>query len=286
MKKYIVGIVILIVIIAGFAVVKTRHQSTDTTTAVATNGSYVALGDSVAAGVGLKTDSDPSACNRTDQAYPHQIADTLHYKLTNLACSGATLPEGILGQQDVNQLKTASQLDQLFALPKPTVITMTIGANDAQWTTVFAKCYTGVCGSATDTTEVKQRLAVVGTNLQKALTQIQQHYGAAVPQMIVTGYHQVFPTTTPIAGCTDLTGVDPAELAWGRQQQSAIDDTIQSTVKGFAFAKYAAISFGGHELCTTDSWVQGLSDKQPYHPTEAGQTAFAKQIEPLITTAK
>lgn len=282
MKKYIISAVVIVLLVAGAFGIKVRHRDQPATTPVATSGTYIALGDSVAAGVGLKTDSDSSACDRTDQSYPHQAASMLNYKLVNLACSGATLPAGILGQQDVNQLMTQPQLDQLFAQPKPNLVSLTIGANDAGWTAVFAKCYTGVCGTAEDTAAAKQRLAVMGSNLQKALTQVQQHYGPGVPDVVVTGYHQVFPAS-PISGCSDLTGIDASELAWGRQQQAAINDAIQKAVKNFAFAKFAAIDFGGHELCTTDSWVQGLADRQPYHPTEAGQTAFAKQIQ---TTAK
>jgi lysophospholipase L1-like esterase len=278
MKKYVIGAVIVIV---------RRHSHQDKTpVAVTPSGSYVALGDSVAAGVGLKTDSDSSACDRTNQAYPNLVASALNYKLANLACSGATLPAGVLGQQDVNQLKAKPQLDQLFARTKPSLITMTIGANDAGWTAVFAKCYTGTCGTADDTAGVKQRLAVMGANLQKALAQIQQHYGSNMPQIVVTGYHQVFPASLPAAGCTDLTGIDANELAWGRQQQAAINDTVQNAVKSFAVAKYVAVDFSGHELCAADPWVQGLGDKQPYHPTEAGQAAFAKQIEAAAKITK
>ena len=260
---------------------------------------YVALGDSVAAGVGLKDDSDSSACNRTNQAYPNLVAANLGYKLKNLACSGATLPAGITGSQDVNKLQATPQLQQLFDLPKPDVISLTIGANDAQWTTIIGKCYTGQCGSAADSAAVAAALTVVGSNLTSVLNQIKAHYALTSlnpssnnsaasqhqkPLVVITGYHQVFPVTVA-ATCTDLSDIDAAELAWGRTLQASINTTLQNTVKApdFAdFAKYVPVDFNGHELCSTDPWVQGLADKQPYHPTSAGQAAFAQQIAQQI----
>ena len=146
MKKYIIGVVIVVVLIVVAVGVKSQHH-TVLAPPVAAAGTYVALGDSVAAGVGLKTNSDVSACDRTDESYPHQAARTLNYKLTNLACSGATIPAGIAGPQDVNGLMVQPQLELLFAAAKPSLVSITIGANDANWTAVFAKCYTGICGS-------------------------------------------------------------------------------------------------------------------------------------------
>ena len=89
---------------------------------------YIAMGDSVAAGVGLNTYSDTTACYRTNESYPNLIAKTLDYKLYNLACSGASISTGVLGSQEVNKLSVAPQLLQLYALPTPHLITMTIGA--------------------------------------------------------------------------------------------------------------------------------------------------------------
>ncbi len=283
MKKYIIGAAVAIALLFGLPLALGNNNKPETPQP-AKQGSYVALGDSVAAGVGLKYDSDASACDRTDQSYPVLVASKLNYQLRNLACSGATLPEGITGKQEVNKLLVSPQLQQLFDLPKPKLITITIGANDAQWTKVLQKCYVAVCGSAEDAADVQSSLAIVTTNLQAVLEQLRQHYGAAQPRVIVTGYHQVFPTTVS-ADCTDLTGIDTAELAYGRQLQASINDNLQAAVKD-SQASFVAIDFSGHELCSSDSWVQGLSDKQPYHPTAAGQAAFSAQIINAAKAAK
>lgn len=282
MKKYIIGAAVVTALVIGLPLALGGNNKT--TDPPAKQGSYVALGDSVAAGVGLKYDSDSSACDRTDQSYPTLTASKLNYQLHNLACSGATLPAGISGKQEVNKLLVSSQLQQLFDLPKPQLITITIGANDAQWTKVLQKCYVAVCGSAEDAADVQTSLATVTSNLQAVLDQLRQHYGATPPPIIVTGYHQVFPMTVS-ATCTDLTGIDASGLAYGRQLQSSINDSLQVAVKA-SHASFVPINFSGHELCSSDPWVQGLSDLQPYHPTAAGQAAFSSQIISAVKAAK
>jgi lysophospholipase L1-like esterase len=283
MKKFLIACAGLI-IVATVVVIIFHHDAKSP--APSTNQkTYVALGDSVAAGVGLKDDSDASACNRTNQAYPNLIAQAQNYNLKNIACTGATIPAGILGKQDVNELLVAPQLEQLFALPKPSLVTLTIGANDIDWSSLIATCYTGVCGTAEDQAMVENKLAIMTTNLRTVLTQIQTHYGSNPPHIIVTGYHQVFPATD-VTDCADLQGVDVTEQAWGRGAQAKLSEVIQSAVSSYSFVTYAPISFSGHEACTPDSWVQGLHDKQPAHPTEAGQAAYAKQITAVIQAKK
>lgn len=255
------------------AVLVLRPNATMPAPAV-TKGTYVALGDSVAAGVGLMGDSDSSACDRTNQSYPNQVAKQQKYKLVSLACSGATLPAGVLGSQTVNQLALDAQITQLYAQPNPKIITLTIGANDAHWTDVIKACYVGSCAHIDS---IDNDLASVTTNLSSALDQLKQHYGQTLPQVVVTGYHQVFPVS-PTADCSDLTGIDGTELAYGRELQSSLNKTIQSVVSNYEFARYAAVDFSGHELCTSDSWVQGLADKMPYHPTALGEQAFATAV--------
>lgn len=283
MKKYYIAAAVLGVGLLGLAIWRNYPHKTAVTPA--SQQTYVALGDSVAAGVGLQGASDSSACDRTNQSYPNLVASSLHDTLANFACSGATLPAGILGSQNVNQLLVAPQLQQLFGHSKPNLITLTVGANDAHWTSIIAKCYTAVCGTAQDTAAVNASLNTVASNLRAALSQIQQHYRGIVPRVMLTGYHQVFPTALP-ASCTDLAGIDASELTWVRQLETNLNDTIRAAASGYSFATFAPINFSGHELCTANPWVQGLADKQPYHPNAAGQAAYAAQILSALKAAK
>jgi lysophospholipase L1-like esterase len=292
-RFWIIAVLGIVVVIAAVLVVHFLLAQKDTAVAPTTSttpskGSYVALGDSVAAGEGLKDFSDSSACDRTEQSYPKQVATQGGYTLWSVACSGATIANGIQGAQEVNKLQLVPQLEQLYARQaatgKPALVTLTIGANDINWASLLQNCYTSVCGTAADQAQVRSSLRTLDTNLRQVLASLQAHYGAQPPTIVVTGYHQVFPAA-PAAGCTDLPGIDTAELAWGRQLQTSLNDTIQSAVKAYPRVEFAAVDFSGHELCSAESWVQGLGDAQPYHPTQAGQAAFAKAVLAAVNSA-
>jgi hypothetical protein len=42
--------------------------------------------------------------------------------------------------------------------------------------------------------------------------------------------------------------------------------------------------FAGHALCDDQPWVQGLSDRYPFHPTAAGEVAIAAAQLPQLAT--
>ena len=279
------GIVVVLLLLAGTVVYVLMHpKKSDSSVSNVTSGQYIALGDSVAAGVGLTPDSGSSACDRTDQSYAHIIASDKHYSLTNLACSSATLAEGINGGQTVNQLLIKPQLTQLYAVKNPKLITLTIGANDSGWLQLLGKCYQSECGGAIDRAVFQQQVASMQTSLTDTLKQIRAHYSVA-PTIVVAGYYRVFPEQVT-ATCTDLTGIDAQELAWGREMQDSLNNAVWTAVSDAGAINYAQGDFTGHELCTDDPWVQGLTDKQPYHPTAQGQIVIAKQVEAQVSKGK
>lgn len=242
---------------------------------VASHGTYVAMGDSVAAGVGLESYSDASACDRTQQSYPHGVASRLGFDLTSLACSGAATGPGILASQPVNDLDVTPQLEALYALAQPKVITLTIGANDLGWTELLARCYSSVCGTAADVAQVDARLAAMKLNLGKILGSLQQHYGASGPVVVVTGYYQIYPAN--FTACADATGVDVAEAQMIRSQQTKLNEAL-GAVAAQENARFAPVDFAGHELCSAEPWIQGINAAAPFHPTDAGQEAYVAAV--------
>lgn len=279
MKYKVVVLVILFSGLFGTAMFL-RNQKHQQPTKTTVKKSYVALGDSVSAGVGLFTNSDSSACDRTDESYPIVLAKKLEYEVINISCSGATLPEGITGKQTVNGLQVASQVDQLFEkTPTPDVITMTIGANDAGWVNALASCYTTTCGSASDTEKIDQAIQLVSANLSTALRRIKDHFNEKQPRLVVTGYYTVI---SAAAACSDTLGIDAQEVVWLNTQLAKLNANIRTSVGDFDFATFMPIDFTGHELCTTQTWLQGLQDRKPYHPNEEGQKAIASQLEPIL----
>jgi lysophospholipase L1-like esterase len=280
MKKYL----LVLLAIAAFAfgiIALVSHQKKPVTAAIV-HKKYVALGDSVAAGVGLMPDRDSSACGRTNQSYPYLISQKLQYDLNDFSCTGATISAGIVGGQVVNKLIETPQLDKLFESPKPDVITITIGANDADWTEFIGECYTARCGTPEDVAKFDSRLESVTSSLRDTLNKISEHYADNKPLVLVTGYYHVFPSPGP--NCTDLNGIDPGEMSFIRHQQEAISLAVKAAVTQSPSTRFVPLDFSGHELCNNTPWVQGIGDKQPYHPTAAGQAEIARLLELEITS--
>ena len=102
-KFWIAAIIVILVIVLAVGVSAYRSKSSETKAAKPQpRQHYVAIGDSVAAGQGLATPSDTTACDRTDESYASQLAGNKNLELTSVACSGATVEAGVAGSQTVN----------------------------------------------------------------------------------------------------------------------------------------------------------------------------------------
>ncbi len=68
------------------------------------------------------------------------------------------------------------------------------------------------------------------------------------------------------------------ELAWIKSQIQLFNASIDAVVKDYAFITAVPIDFSNHGQCSQESWVQGLTDKAPFHPTVPGQQAIADAV--------
>lgn len=113
---------------------------------------YIALGDSVAAGHGLTdnltTEKDYSCRRSLDKSYPAQLKSLLEARGRNvvnfmlLACSGATTRQQDGHKWFKNQVEDAVKFLNTEHTPgRPTLLTISIGANDIPWTKPA-----GICG--------------------------------------------------------------------------------------------------------------------------------------------
>ncbi len=142
--------------------------------------SYVALGDSVAAGEGIlygwKWDGkkwvgptttnpvwEPAAdlsavnqdCHRSLAGYPQLVSASKNYTLVDLACTSATAAKGVLGDQPFAapqvpatvpaQLGTldnsAAPASSVFRNARPDIVSLTLGADDVGFSDIVKKCY-------------------------------------------------------------------------------------------------------------------------------------------------
>lgn len=240
---------------------------------------YVALGDSVAAGLGLTPVElpvgDDIVCGRSSQAYPEIVASDLGLSLSNIACKGATVGDLFTEQhlrgtsQDIEP-----QLDAAFVDGPPEVITITAGANDMYWTLFARQCYRTECGGVFDDLTARSLIRAMGVKLKLALEDIDLRSDYDPPEVFVTGYYN------PISSeCNDIDpNITDNEIAWFTRQWNRLNRNIKRVTERHDFAEYVPIDFTGHDMCSEDSWVQGLGSPAPFHPTVTGQQVIAGSV--------
>jgi lysophospholipase L1-like esterase len=256
---------------------QSRTNNKRTTPNNGASGTYAALGDSVAAGLGLPLVASPSTedqeCGRSSEAYGQIVASKLHDKLIFHACSGATAGD-LFTQQHIKGPNPPAQLDGVFAHGTPELITVTAGANDAHWQSLLKECYATNCDTKTNTVIADGFLKVLQLKLYTAMYDIQARSHGTPPEVIFTGYYD------PLSQqCSQQqSNITPQELSWIAAETSALNQTIKNVTQHFSFAKFATVDFTGHDLCSSDSWIQGLNASAPFHPTARGQQAIANSV--------
>lgn len=245
----------------------------------------VVIGDSTAAGDGLPwvpgSSSADKACGRSADAYAADLSDANGWKVLNLACNGATIGQGLLGPQLHNGHLLQPQLSQAERAVHASVIIVSVGADDLNWATMVRYCaLTPRCDDRATTAYFQQQLASFSKDYLDLLSRL-----AALPthpQVIVNRYYDPFGAQSP---CLTRVGLTAANL----QTLTSRLDTLNTVLaKGAAQFKFSSPQpdFTGHQLCTSQPYVQGLTAAAPFHPTVLGQLAIALADQAALDPAK
>ncbi len=236
-----------------------------------------ALGDSYSSGE-ANPPFDPSAgsCDRSQQAWPLLAAAKLGWTATNLACSGAQTKDVVNPYKD-----QPAQVDALAALrPRPGVVTITIGGNDAGFGTTLGTCVATDCVAAG---AIATAQATILTVLSDRLVDTYRAIEAAAPRakLVVVGYPRLVPQRqADVTGCPWLSDEERSAL-------NTTGDLLNLVIRISAWragARYVDVttSLAGHELCTQDSWIFpiGVGTIRAYwaHPILPGQQAIARRV--------
>jgi lysophospholipase L1-like esterase len=246
---------------------------------------YAAMGDSVAAGLGLPlagtADSSTTACGRSTQGYPNLVASDLHLSLRNVSCSGTTVGD-FLTSETVNGIEQTPQLDAAFSAGTPKFMSITSGANDAEWSSFLKQCFVTNCNTTANSVAVDALLVALQAKLFAALSDIQAKSDGNSPITAITGYYQPISTACvqPPSSGQQLTD---ANVAWVTEATNALNQTIKQTAAQFSFVRFVPVDFTGHDACSTDPWVQSSTDPAPFHPTATGQEVIARDVEAAFT---
>lgn len=234
----------------------------------------VVLGDSTAAGTGNrplpKPDALDKACERSADSYAEALSGTNDWNVLNLACSGATVRDGILGVQIVGDHVAPPQLAEAQRATKAQALIVSIGANDVGWADLARLCAAApVCDDRATNAYFRSRLTRFALDYRKLLgqlTALPQH-----PAVLINEYYDPF---GPDIGCLKREGLTTAKVDVLRSRLAALNTVLDqgATTAGFPVARPR---FAGHELCSGQPYVQGTAGKAPLHPTAAGELAIA-----------
>ncbi len=282
--------------VLGLAGVASGTVAATSAGAATASTKYAALGDQFAGGEGapeLLTGFDESsgACHRTALAWPRLLAGAKGLSL-DATVSGAT--SSVAGHLACTDVTTAtlvggptSQLSRVSTMsPRPTLVTLTVGANDARMRALTLSCKTGVSCDA----DVSSARTLVRGKLPNRLAGVFAQVKAATKaRLIVVGYPQLYapPSTNALGQCVGMTSHQLTELqAYARD----LDATMAAAAKA-AGAEYVSMldAFQGRELCTTSPLVNpvvvtdGALAPRSGYPTELGQQVMATRVAAYLT---
>lgn len=241
----------------------------------------VVIGDSTAAGLGNPLVAHPSpldrACGRSRDSYAADLAKVNAWQVENLACSGATIPAGLLGSQHLGRLTAHAQLAEAKRVVGARVIFVSVGADDLQWDVMVRLCaLLPSCRDAASTAYFQSELHTFTKDyyqLLAQLTALPQH-----PDVIINQYYDPF---DPHLTCLDHLGLGGDKQRVLLQRLDALNTVLAKGAEASGFLSVKP-DFSGHTLCSAQPYVQGLHGKAPFHPTVSGQLAIALADEQAL----
>jgi hypothetical protein len=235
-------------------------------------------------------DSGSSIGARADSDDP-----TLNYHMT--ACSGA-LTQNMLPDRP-GQYQEGGQLAQGYLDQNTTVVTLSVGGNDARFGPIISQCLTSLvdCPASTLAGDSGPLLSTepgvitnqVGPAVANVLAQIKRL--APNAKIMLMGYPHLF-----VANTTCQLGIDPAEEEWLGQMADLLDNTLAQVAKnagGTTFADPRG-AFTGKGVCGDPAQIHGVFaaltrgdtpqqnigpygvvSAQSFHPTVDGAATYA-----------
>lgn len=220
---------------------------------------YVALGDSYSAGVGADDyDDDSGSCKRSANSYPQLWADSHDpASFQSLACLGAHTAE--------------VRDEQLSALnADTTLVTLSVGGNDAGFTDVFVDCTLGTDDGCVD--RIEEAKTFVRDELPARLDELYRAIAQRAPaaQVVVLGYPRIYQLGGSCNG-----GLSEVKREAINGAADTLDDVIaqRAEAAGHRFVDVREI-FDGHGICSGEWWLKSLSPQidESYHPNKTGQS--------------
>lgn len=238
-----------------------------------TDATYVALGSSYAAGLGIP--SQYGACGRSDHNYPHLVAATLHLKLDDVTCSGAVTANVLTSPQ-------GAAPPQIGAVtPDTRLVTITIGGNDVDYIGTAIECgqpqNEQACAQSVDQAAIDAAFRMLPASLVTLIDTVRARAPDAIIVLVT------YPRLVPPSSCPAL-GWSPAATRLLASMGQRLETTFRSVARRTHIRIADPYVLGAaHGPCAPPAtrWVAGSVAPAgfPYHPTAAGHVEMARLVE-------
>jgi hypothetical protein len=235
----------------------------------------VVIGDSTAAAIGNPHARNATpldrACGRSSESYAADLAMVNNWNVLNLACSGATVQNGLLGAQVLGNGQVAPpQLAEAARATHAKVIIVSVGADDVQWSIMTRLCVAStVCNDKVSAAFFSKQIGDFTRSYYELLGDLSALPGS--PAVLVNQYYSPFGSDL---SCLTKYGITAAKEKVLTARLNQLNTVLAQGAQTFGFG-VTGPQFTGHELCTADPYVQGPNDRAPLHPTAEGELAIA-----------
>jgi lysophospholipase L1-like esterase len=267
-------------------------------------GSYVALGDSYTAGLGVPEQARTAAdCGQSTNSYPDLVARLLRLKLSDVSCSSATIAD-MTAAQPTNDGSNPAQLSALSS--GTALVTVGIGGNDIDIIGIVTKCTeldlvpALVAGRSSSkltpcedyytsggTDQIQRLMPTVAASLADTLTQIKDRSPRA--RVYVVGYPDLLPAVG--AGCEGALPITAGDIAFLNREEVRLNGVLEQAARtaGDGYVDTYTPS-RGHDACAAPAgrWLEPLLTSPPaapLHPNAAGERGMAAAVVEAVKSA-
>lgn len=254
--------------------------------------SYVALGDSFAAGPLIPVQEEPYGCLRSTNNYPKMLAARLGLELDDATCSGAKT-DHLSREQRVSPRPNPPQLDRLRHDTE--IVSLQIGGNDIGFSGIADTCIRAAferrsCRSTyvdpvTGADELQRRIDATAPKIAAALRAIATRSPDA--EVLVLGYPGIFRVGPGPASCPDM-AVGESDAQYLRGVQESLNAMIRAAAEGND-ATYVDVyaPSAGRTACDLPviRWVEPIVPVHaaaPIHPNVNGMRGMADAVEAVL----
>ncbi len=252
----------------------------------------VSIGDSRAATQGGKTPKNPSKedkdCSRSSDSLAAQIGRLKGWRVLNLACSAATINEGLMGEQSRGGQMLVPQISRVKQMTNLKAVFVTIGPNDLWWSRAIGLCYMAdVCNDNLTTPDYQALLEKFKWSYHDLLVELQNLTNGPAdsqPTIVINGSYDVVKAD---ATCSATKGLTKDKIDMLNSRNVDLNQALQkgASLFGFSFVKPDLKT-----LCADLSDVAGPEIRSPdehdaFHPTDLGVSVIATDDVLALTGA-